>query len=114
MRLIVASSLRFRWLVVGLAAALMFFGTQQLEHQKLDVFPEFARPEVRIQTEGLGLSSSEMEELITVPLENALAGVPNVKIVRSESVPQLSQITLLFKKGTNLIQARNYVQERLS
>ena len=113
MRLIVASSLRFRFLVVALAGALVFFGTQSLENQKLDVFPEFAPPQVQIQTEGLGLSSSEMEELITVPLENGLSGVPNVQVVRSESVPQLSAITLLFKKGTNLIQARRFVQERL-
>src|SRR5947209_8476119 len=113
MRLIVASSLRFRFLVVALAGALVFFGTQSLENQKLDVFPEFAPPQVQIQTEGLGLSSSEMEELITVPLENGLSGVPNVQVVRSQSVPQLSAITLLFKKGTNLIQARRFVQERL-
>lgn len=113
MRLIVASALRYRFLVIGLAAALVYFGTQQLEHQKLDVFPEFAPTQVQVQTEAIGLSSAEIEELVTVPLENGLSGVPDVETVRSESVPQLSAITLLFKPGTDLLQARRFVQERL-
>ncbi|MDX6643248.1 MAG: hypothetical protein QOD76_1210, partial [Solirubrobacteraceae bacterium] len=113
MRLIVASALRFRFLVIGLAAALVYFGTQQLGNQKLDVFPEFAPTQVQVQTEALGLSSAEVEELVTVPLENGLSGVPNVETVRSESVPQLSAITLLFRPGTDLLQARRFVQERL-
>ena len=76
MRFIVASSLRFRYLVVAAAAALMFFGSQTLGHQKVDVFPEFAPITVEIQTECLGLSPQEVEQLVTVPLENALQGVP--------------------------------------
>src|SRR2546423_10815741 len=113
MRLIVASALRFRFLVIGLAFALVYFGTQELGHQKLDVFPEFAPTQVQVQAEALGLSASEVEELVTVPLEQGLSGVPNVETVRSESVPQLSAITLLFRSGTNLLQARRFVQERL-
>ena len=113
MRLIVASALRFRFLVIGLAFALVYFGTQQLGHQKLDVFPEFAPVQVQVQAEALGLSTSEVEEFVTVPLENALSGVPNVETIRSESVPQLTAITMLFRSGTNLLQARRYVQERL-
>src|SRR5947209_663799 len=113
MRWIVGSSLRFRYVVVGLAAALIFFGIQQVQKQKLDVFPEFAPTQVQIQTEALGLSASEVEQLITVPLENGLTGVPRVATVRSESVPQLSSIILLFKKGTSLVRARQLVQERL-
>ncbi len=113
MRLIVASALRFRFLVIGLAFALVYFGTQQLGHQKLDVFPEFAPVQVQVQAEALGLSTSEVEEFVTVPLENGLSGVPNVETIRSESVPQLAAITLLFRPGTNLLQARRFVQERL-
>src|SRR5450755_1386364 len=114
MRFIVASSLRFRYLVVAGAAALMFFGIQTLGHQKVDVFPEFAPISVEIQTECLGLSPAEVEQLVTVPLENALQGVPGVYEVNSESVPQLSAIFLYFKNGTDVLQARQLVQERLS
>src|ERR1700716_2199892 len=113
MRLLVAGSLRFRYLVLAAAAALVFFGIQTLGHQKVDVFPEFARSSVEIQTECLGLSPSEVEQLVTVPLENALQGVPGVTRVTSESVPQLSAIFLYFKGGTDVLQARQLVQERL-
>jgi CzcA family heavy metal efflux pump len=114
LRLLVLSSLRFRYLVVALAAALMFFGIQTLGHEKVDVFPEFAPVSVEIQTECLGLSPSEVEQLVTVPLENALQGVPGVYQVSSESVPQLSAIFLYFKRGTDVLQARQLVQERLA
>lgn len=114
MRFIVASSLRWRYLVVAAAGALIFFGAQTLGHQKVDVFPEFAPITVELQTECLGLSPSEVGQLVTVPLENGLQGVPGVNLVRSESVPQLSAIFLYFKNGTDILQARQLVQERLS
>ncbi len=114
MRAIVFLSLRFRYLVIAGAVALMFFGVQTLGHQKVDVFPEFAPVTVEIQTETLGLSPSEVESLVTVPLENALQGVPRVTDVESESVPQLSAIFLYFKHGTDVLQARQLVQERLA
>jgi CzcA family heavy metal efflux pump len=112
-RWIVRSSLRFRFLVVAAAAAMVLFGVQALRDERLDVFPEFAPTQVQVQTEALGLSASEVEQLVTVPLENALNGAPGVSDIRSESVPQLSAITLLFKSGTDLLQARRWVQERL-
>src|SRR5437764_7649696 len=114
MRTIVAFSLRFRYLVVAAAAALVFFGGRTLAHQKVDVFPEFAPVTVEVQTECLGLSPSEVEQLVTVPLENALQGVPRVTEVELESVPQLSAIFLYFKGGANVLQARQLVQERLA
>ncbi len=114
MRLVIAGSLRFRYLVIAAAAALVFFGVQTLGHQKVDVFPEFAPISVEIQTECLGLSPSEVEQLVTVPLENALQGVPGVYETDSESVPQLSAIFLYFKGGTDVLGARQLVQERLS
>jgi CzcA family heavy metal efflux pump len=114
MRAIVGLSLRFRYVVIAAAVVLMFFGVQTLGHQKVDVFPEFAPVSVEIQTECLGLSPSEVESLVTVPLENALQGVPRVTEVESESVPQLSAIYLYFKNGTDVLQARQLVQERLA
>src|SRR5947209_18737478 len=113
MRWIVASSLRFRFLVVAAAAALIAFGAQTLGNQKVDVFPEFAPVSVEIQTACLGLSPSEVESLTTVPLEAALQGVPGVTDISSYSEPQLSAIYLYFQSGTQVLHARQLVQERL-
>src|SRR3954454_8139400 len=113
MRWIVTSALKFRYLVIGLAAALIFFGTAELRDQKVDVFPEFAPPIVTIQTAALGLSAEEVESLISVPLEDGLNGVPGVETIRSSSVPQLNNIELRFKRGTDLFKARQLVSERM-
>jgi CzcA family heavy metal efflux pump len=114
MRWIVGSSLHFRFLVLAIATAMMFFGTQQLRGMPVDVFPEFAPPYVEIQTEALGMSSAEVESLVTIPLENSLNSVPNLDAMRSKSVPGLSAITLIFKSGTDIMLARQLVQERLA
>ncbi len=114
MRAIVRSSLRFRWLVVFASAALLLFGAGEIRSTPVDVFPEFAPPRVEIQTPTVGLSAAEVEELVTVPLEQNLAGVQDVETIRSTSVEQLSSITLLFERGTDLLQARQLVQERLA
>ena len=114
MRWIVGSSLKFRYLVVALAASLLFFGVQRLNDSPVDVFPEFAPPKVEVHTVAIGLAPTEVEELITVPLEQALNGVPGVNEIRSKSVEQLSQIVLLFEQGTDLLTARQLVQERIA
>ncbi|MGH3212338.1 MAG: efflux RND transporter permease subunit, partial [Trebonia sp.] len=112
MRWIVATSLRFRYLVAGLAVALLYFGVTLAGSQKLDAFPEFAPVSVEIQTSCLGLSPSQIEALTTVPLEAALHGVPGVYDIRSDSEPQLSAIYLYFK-GTDVMHARQLTQERI-
>ncbi|KWN13693.1 efflux RND transporter permease subunit [Burkholderia ubonensis] len=112
-RWIIGSSLRFRFLVLGIAVALLVFGSEQLRKMPIDVFPEFAPPKVEIQTEGPGMTSAEVEELITVPMEDMMRGVPGVEYVRSSSVTGLSQVTLLFKMGVDVMAARQRVQERL-
>ena len=75
MRWIVARSLRFRWLAVFGAAALLIFGFLQTRHAETDVFPEFAPPIIEVQTLATGNSSTEVEELITIPIEDALIGI---------------------------------------
>jgi CzcA family heavy metal efflux pump len=110
---IVRSSLKFRFIVVAAAAALMFVGVSQLPHSKVDVFPEFAPPRVEVQTISIGLTASEVEELVTVPLEHGLNGLPDLDVIRSKSVPQLSSIEMLFERGTDLLTSRQLVQERL-
>jgi CzcA family heavy metal efflux pump len=114
MRWIVASSLKFRYLVLALAAGLMYFGVGQLRKMPVDVFPEFAPPLVEIQTISLGLSPEEVETLVTIPLEQVLAGVPGMTIMRSKSVPDLSAIKMYFEPGTDLLLARQEVAERMA
>jgi CzcA family heavy metal efflux pump len=113
MRWIVASSIRLRFIVVAMAAGMMIYGFTQLRDTPLDVFPEFAPPQVEIQTISLGLSSTDVESLVTVPLEEALNGVPGLETIRSRSVSDLSSIQLLFEPGTDLLEARQLVSERV-
>ncbi len=112
-RWLIGTSLKFRFIVLAIAAALMVFGLGQLRKMPVDVFPEFAPPKVEIQTEGPGMTSAEVEELITIPMEDQLRGVPGVEYIRSSSVVGLSQVVLLFRMGTDLMEARQRVQERL-
>jgi CzcA family heavy metal efflux pump len=114
MRWIIGSSLRFRYLVVAVAAAMVFLGVGQLRQLPVDVFPEFAPPKIEIQVPCLGLSAAEVEALVTTPLEETLNGLPGLDVLRSKSVEQLSQIQLIFDRGTDLINARQLVAERLA
>ena len=115
MRRIIRTSLRFRVLVAVVAAGVMAFGVTQLRDTPVDVYPEFMAPFVEVQTEALGLSAAEVEQLLTVPLEaDLLNGVAWLEDIRSESVAGLSSITLVFEPGTDLFRARQMVQERLA
>ena len=111
---LITTSLRLRAVVLALAVVLMVYGLRRLENAPLDVFPEFAPPKVEIQTEAPGLSTEEVESLVTMPLENALNGIPFLSVMRSKSVLGLSSITLLFQPGSDLIRSRQLVQERLA
>jgi CzcA family heavy metal efflux pump len=113
-RWIVGSSLKFRLLVLGLAATLIVVGTVQLRSMPVDVLPEFAPPSVEVQAEALGLSAAEVESLVTVNLEELLNGTPWLDSIRSTSVPGLSSIVLTFKPGTDVTRARQLVAERLT
>jgi CzcA family heavy metal efflux pump len=114
-RAIVRSSLRFRGLIVGIAAAIMIVGVVTLRDAPVDVYPEFTPPYVEIQTESLGLSASEVEQLLTVPLEaDLLNGVEGVDVIRSSSLPGLSSIVMVFEPGFDVYKGRQLVQERLT
>jgi len=112
---IIGSGLRFGRLIVALAIGLTVIGIAQLHSAPVDVYPEFMPPSVEIQTEALGLSAAEVEQLITVPLEqDLLNGVPWLDRIHSSSMPGLSAIDLTFQPGTDLYAARQQVQERMT
>ena len=114
LRWIIKSSLQLRLLVTAVAMLLIIYGITYLSKIPVDVLPEFSRPFVEIQTEALGLSATEVEALITTPLEaDMLNGVSWVEEIRSESIPGLSSIVLIFESGTDIMAARQMVQERL-
>lgn len=109
------SCMRFRGLVVVVAAATLVFGIVKLRDEPVDVLPEYGAPTVEVQTEALGLSAAEVEQLITVPMEqDLLNGIAFLKDIRSQSVPGLSRILLVFEPGTDIYLARQGVAERLS
>ena len=111
---IVGISLKLRLLIFAAAALMLFFGMVQFDDMPLDILPEFTRPYVELQTEALGLSAQEMEAFITTPLEaDMLNGTPWAVEIRSVSIPGLSSIVLTFEKGTDIMRARQVVQERL-
>lgn len=112
-RWLIGSSLQFRFLVLGIAAALAVFGAIRIDKMPVDVFPEFAPPIVEVQTEAAGLSAEEVESLITLNLEELLSGVPWLQSIRSTSVTGLSSIVLTFQRGTDILKARQMIQERL-
>ena len=111
---LISTSLKFRVIVLALCVVLLVFGFRSISTSPLDVFPEFAPPKVEVQTEAPGLSTEEVESLVTMPLENALNGTPGMKTIRSKSVLGLSSVVLEFDEGTPLHEVRQYVQERVS
>ena len=111
---LVRSALQQRVLVIAIALVLVIMGLRATRDVPLDVFPEFAPPMVEVQTEGPGLSTEEMENLVTVPLEAGVNGVPGLKTLRSKSVLGLSSVVLIFKEGTDVVRARQLVQERVA
>lgn len=111
---LISTSIRLRAAVLALSVVLILFGYHSIRRAPLDVFPEFAPPRVEIQTEAPGLSTEEVESLVTMPLENALNGTPGVQTIRSKSVLGLSSILLLLEQGADLHKGRQYVQERVA
>jgi Cu/Ag efflux pump CusA len=111
---IVRFSIRFRGIAISLASALLVYGIFSLSRAPYDVFPEFAPPEVSIQTEAPGLSPEQVEVLVTQPIENVINGVAGIETLRSRSIQGLSVITVVFRSSTDVYRDRQAVAERLS
>jgi len=110
---LVRHSIRHRGVVIGLALALVVYGAGVVAHARLDVFPEFAPPQVSIQTEAPGLSPEQVEVLVTKPLEDAINGVEGIAAVRSQSIQGLSVITAVLAEQEDIYRARQALAERL-
>lgn len=113
-RSLITFSLKFPLVVVLLSLAVLVAGGVRLRDAKWDVFPEFAPPQIVVQTEAPGFSTEEVEQLVAVPVEAAISGVSRLKTLRSSSVPGLSVVTAIFEEGTNVLTARQLVSERLT
>lgn len=111
---IVRFSIQRRWVVISLACALLVYGFLSLTRIPYSVFPNFAAPQVEIQTEAPGLSPEQVETLVTQRIENAINGALGIEILRSRSIQGLSVITVIFRSGTDIYLDRQIVAERLS
>ena len=113
LKALVEFSIRYRGVVIALACLVLAYGLNTAAHARLDVFPEFAPPQVVIQTEAVGLASEQVEQLVTRPIEMTVNGVANLETIRSQSTQGLSVITAVFRDGTDIYRARQMVSERL-
>ncbi len=111
---LVRFSLQYRFVVLPLACLLVGCGIVAVQDAPWDVFPEFAPPQLVIQTEAPGRSTGEVERLVTTPVESALGSVTGLVTLRSASAAGLSVVTAIFSDGVNLLDARQLVGERLA
>ena len=111
---LVAFSVRRRGVVIALSALAFGYGLFAASGAKTDVFPDFAPPQIVIQTEAPGLSSEDVEALVTRPVENSINGVAGLETLRSQSIQGLSAVTALFREGTDIMKARQLAGERLA
>src|SRR5882672_4121730 len=111
---IVRASLRNPRIVTALTCLIAALGLAAVLAARFDVFPDFAPPHVLVQTEAPGLDATQVEALVTRPLEGLLAGTENVKTVRSTSSQGLSAIHVIFERGGDPYRQRQVVTERLA
>ncbi|HEL5316910.1 TPA: CusA/CzcA family heavy metal efflux RND transporter [Stenotrophomonas maltophilia] len=110
---LIGLSIRHRWLTLVLTAALIALGVWSYRHLSIDATPDITNVQVQINTQAPGYSPLEAEQRVTFAIETAMAGLPKLDYSRSLSRYGLSQVTVVFKDGTDLYFARQQVAERL-
>ena len=110
---VVSFSIRYRWLVLFATLGVAALGAYEFEHLPIDAVPDITNVQVQINTAAYGLSTPEIEQQITYPIETAMAGLPSLESTRSLSYYGLSQVTVVFKEGTDIYLARQLIAERL-
>ena len=113
LNVIIRAALRYRLLVLSIAALVVVYGTLTLRSLSIDVFPDLTKPTVTIVTEGHGRAPEEVETLITLPIEHAVNGLPGLERIRSTSGIGLSVIYLEFAWSSDLYRCRQLVAEKL-
>ncbi|MBT77485.1 MAG: CusA/CzcA family heavy metal efflux RND transporter [Gammaproteobacteria bacterium] len=111
---LISASLRRRWFVLLAVFGFCVLGVYSYQQLPIDAVPDITNVQVQINTEASGYSPLEAEQRITFPVETALAGLPYLDYTRSLSRYGLSQITVVFKDGTDIYLARQLIGERLS
>ncbi|MGE3725059.1 MAG: efflux RND transporter permease subunit [Candidatus Sericytochromatia bacterium] len=106
-------SLRFRWAMLASVVLILLLGAFSFTRVPIDAVPDITNVQVQINTEALGYSPLEVEQRITFPIENVMAGLPHLETSRSVSRYGLSQVTVIFQDGTSIYFARQLVNERL-
>jgi cobalt-zinc-cadmium resistance protein CzcA len=110
---IIRFSIRQRWAVLAATLAVAVLGVWSFQRLLIDATPDITNVQVQINTEAEGYSPLEAEQRITFPVETAIAGIPGLDYTRSISRYGLSQVTVVFKDGTDIYFARQLVNERL-
>ena len=114
MSALVRFSIRFNGVIIGLASLVVLYGLYSLTRSNLDVFPEFSPTQLVIQTESPGLSAELVEKLVSQPIEHSIAGTVGIELMRSQSIPGLSVVTIIFEEGTDVYRNRQVIAERLA
>ena len=110
---IIRFSIAHRWLVMLAVLAMIGVGVYSYQKLPIDAVPDITNVQVQINTAAAGYSPLEVEQRVTFPIETVMAGLPHLEQTRSLSRYGLSQITVIFKDGTDIYFARLLVNQRI-
>ena len=113
MNLVIQAALHLRWVVLLLALGVVAWGVWAFRQQPIDAYPDISAQMVQIITVYPGRAPEEVERQVTIPIENAMLGVPRVETVRSRTIFGLSLVQMEFEEGTEGYWARQRVTEQI-